>query len=259
MISEKLVTEVYYFSLIMARTLGFFVVVPIFGSKAIPNKIKISLALIISLLLRPTLSLTGIEVPNYLLIVIFQIIIELFIGFIIGFIMLLSFIAIQLAGQFLDRRMGFAMASLMDPQSGVKSPLMGQFKNLLATLLFLSINGHHNLLKLLNDSFEIVAITNFESSNKLFLALFRIIGDLFPLGLQLALPIMAILFIVDLAFGLVARVVPQINVFIMGLPTKIIVGMIFLMLMLPSYINSMEVILMDTIKDIYIILKLMIG
>ncbi|OCL27100.1 flagellar biosynthetic protein FliR [Orenia metallireducens] len=258
MLAEELINQVYYFILILARVLGFLLIAPIFGSKALPNKLKIGLAAIITIILLPIISFDGLEAPEGLLIISFQIVIELFIGFIIGFIMSLNFMALQLAGQFIDTRIGFAMASVIDPQNGIRSPLMGQFKNILATLLFLIINGHHYLLKALTDSFSIVGVTKFQGSAELVWALFRIIGELFPIGFRLALPIIAILFIVDLAFGLVARVVPQLNVFMMGMPTKVLVGMIFLIIILPSYINTLQDLFAGTTENIYNILKLMI-
>jgi flagellar biosynthetic protein FliR len=258
MLAEELTNQVYYFVLILARVLGFLVVAPIFGSKSLPNRLKIGLAVFITIIILPITSFSAIKAPEGLLIISFQLIIELFIGFIIGFIMLLNFMALQLAGQFIDTRIGFAMASVIDPQNGMQAPLVGQFKNILATLFFLVINGHHYLLKALTDSFTIVGVTKFHGSSELVWALFRIVGDLFPLGFRLALPVIAILFIVDVAFGLVARVVPQINVFMMGMPTKVLVGIIFLIIILPSYINTLQDLFNGTTNDIYKILKLMI-
>ncbi|TDX51916.1 flagellar biosynthetic protein FliR [Orenia marismortui] len=255
---DELLVQIYNFSLILSRILGFLLIAPIFGSKSLPNRFKLALAFLITILLFPLVADQNIQFPNQLLIILFRIVVELLIGFIIGFIMLLNFIAIQLAGQFIDTRMGFAMANVMDPQNGMKAPLVGQFQNILATLVFLSINAHHHLLKVLSDSFTIVEITKFQSSKDLIPSLFRIIGNLLPLGFKLALPIIAILFIVDLAFGLVARVVPQINVFMMGLPTKTFVGLLFLSLIMPSYINHLQLIFSDAVEDIYQILKLMI-
>ncbi len=258
MIGEELLINVYYFSLILARSIGLLLIVPIFGSKVLPARLKVSIAIIIAILLLPVINTGGIEVPERLLIISFQIITELFIGFILGFILLLTFIAIQLAGQFLDRRMGFAMASVMDPQNGMKAPLLGQFKNILAILLFLSFDGHHYILKLLADSFDIVTITEFEASDKLIELLLRSIGDLFPLAFKIALPIISILFIIDLAFGLVARTVPQLNVFIVGLPTKIFVGLIFLFLILPVYANFIHDRFLRDFDKLYDLLKLMV-
>jgi len=257
MLAEELTNQVYYFVLILARVLGFLVVAPIFGSKSLPNRLKVGLAVFITIIILPITSFAGMNVPEGLLTISFQIIVELFIGFIIGFIMLLNFMALQLAGQFIDTRIGFAMASVIDPQNGMQAPLVGQFKNILATLLFLVINGHHYLLKALTDSFNIVGVTKFHWSSELVWALFRIVGDLFPLGFRLALPVISILFVVDVAFGLVARVVPQINVFMMGMPTKVLIGLIFLIIILPSYINTLQDLFNGTTDSIYKILKLM--
>ncbi|MCK8826299.1 flagellar type III secretion system protein FliR [Natroniella acetigena] len=254
----ELLTQVYQFSLVLARIIGFFAVAPIFGSEVLPRRLRVGFAVLIVFVLFPTLSWEGIGVPEQLLVVGFQLVIELFIGLLVGFLLQLTFITVQLAGIFIDRKMGFMMASVMDPLHGIQAPLIGQFKNVLATLLFLSIDAHHYQLRLLSDSFKLVQVTNFQSSPQFLRAVLRIIGDLFPLAFQIALPIMAIVFIVDLAFGLVARTVPQMNVFMLGLPTKVFVGLVILGFILPNYLGFMQNLFMERFDELYQILNLMI-
>ncbi|MCK8816515.1 flagellar type III secretion system protein FliR [Natroniella sulfidigena] len=254
----ELLTQVYRFSLMLARIIGFFVVAPIFGSEVLPRRLRIGFAVLIIFVLFPTLSWEGIEVPEQLLLAAYQLVVELFIGLVVGFLLQLTFITVQLAGIFIDRKMGFMMASVMDPLHGIQAPLIGQFKNVLATLLFLAVNAHHYQLRLLSDSFKLVPVTNFQSTPQFLRAVLRIIGDLFPLAFQIALPIMAIVFIVDLAFGLVARTVPQMNVFMLGLPTKVFVGLIILGFILPNYLSFMQELFMERFSDLYQLLNLMI-
>jgi flagellar biosynthetic protein FliR len=185
----------------------------------------------------------------------FNFLIEFSVGFILGFIVLLVFVSVQLAGQFIDMRMGFALANVMDPQNGNQTAVIGQFKNVLAILFFLSINGHHYLLRSLSKSFEIAPLTSLQLSNPLFAKLLRMIGDLFPVAFKIALPLIAVLFITDIAFGLVARTVPQLNIFVVGLPTKILVGLLILFFTMPIYVSTMKALF----KDMFINLNQIIN
>ncbi|WP_027338706.1 flagellar biosynthetic protein FliR [Halonatronum saccharophilum] len=256
MTEQELLLNIYILLLVLARVAGLFLVAPIFGSQALPHRIKIGLAFILALLLMPIIPSGGIQLPGPILLISIQISVELFLGLTMGFILMLIFNAVQVGGQFIDVMMGFAMANVMDPQSGIQAPLIGQFKNILATLLFLSIDGHHYLLRLLADSFYIVEINQFSSSSDFVLATLRVIGDFFPLAFRLALPVMAVLFIVNLGFGLVARTVPQLNIFIVGMPVKIFVALTFLAIILSNYLTSLEGIFMDIIERIYSIVEL---
>ncbi|GAB6137640.1 flagellar biosynthetic protein FliR [Halanaerobaculum tunisiense] len=256
MIEQQLVVQIYYFSLIVSRLVGVFVLTPILGSNAIPRQLKIGLIVIFSVVLMSTIADKEGSIPN-LYNMVFQLVTELSLGLIIGFILLLAFTVVQLAGEFIDRRMGFALANVMDPQHGSQVPLIGQFKNILATLIFLQINGHHRLLKLLAKSFELVKLGEVSSSVAFTKRLLRIIGDLFPLAFKVSLPIVGTLFVVDIAFGLVARTVPQMNIFVVGLPVKLFIGMIMLFIILPNYIDFLTEIFADSFQDLYNLLQLL--
>ncbi len=251
-----LLENLYIGILVFVRFVGFFIIAPIFANQVIPKRIKLSICLLMSIILTPLVNQIDFALPEYLLVFVAQIIVEFLIGFMIGFIMLLVFLAIQLAGEFIDRRMGFFLANVMDPQHGLQVPLIGQFKNILAILFFFAIDAHHYLLKTVVDSFEIVELTNLDVSEQFLAAMLRTVGDLFPIALRIAFPVMATLFIVDLAFGLVARTVPQMNVFIIGLPTKILIGLILLGVSMANYFTYLEFLISDTFEKIYQILNL---
>ncbi|AGB40644.1 flagellar biosynthetic protein FliR [Halobacteroides halobius DSM 5150] len=255
MTEEDLLLQVYYFSLILTRIVGLFVLVPIFGSKAIPKRFKIGLAIIITIILMGVISLPEVKVPQLGLLVL-QLLTEFTIGLIMGFILLLVFVAVQLAGQLIARRMGLAMANILNPQSGTRVAVIGQLQNIIAILVFLTLNGHHQILRLLVTSFDLINLGQFNTSSDLFALLLRLNGDLFPMAFKIALPILATLFIVDLSFGLVARTVPQLNVFMLGLPLKLLVGLIILTITLPNYISFLETTFKNVFKNIYAVLKL---
>ena len=254
---QDLLIQIYYLSLILFRVIGVFVVAPIYGSQAMPRRLKVALAVLIIIVLYPQVPVSQIAWPQPLLQVFLYFVMEFIVGLIIGFVFSLAFTTIQLAGQFIDRRMGYALANVMNPSEGFQVPLVGQFKNIVATLVFLIVNGHHHILKLLDESFLLVPINQLVFSSDLAKSLIEVIGELFPIAFQIALPIVSILFIIDLAFGLVARVVPQMNVFIMGIPTKSLVGLLMISFILSNYVDFLEGFFTDTVKNLYNILQVM--
>ncbi|MGM0370206.1 MAG: flagellar biosynthetic protein FliR [Bacillota bacterium] len=254
---QELLIQIYYLSLILVRFIGAFLVAPIFGSQALPKRLKIGLVILIIIVLYPGIPVEQIKWPQPLLGIIIYLIMEFTMGYIIGFIFSLAFTTIQLAGQFIDRRMGYALANVMNPSEGFQVPLVGQFKNIIATLIFLSTNSHHYIIELLKDSFVMVPINQFDPSAELVKLMLQIIGDIFPIAFKIALPIVSILFIVDLSFGLVARVVPQMNVFILGMPTKSIVGLLMLNFVLANYVGFIEKFFTETLQNVYNILEVL--
>ena len=257
MTEQDLLIQIYYLGLILFRIIGVFLITPIYGSQALPKRLKLALAMLVIINLYPQIPVSQIAWPQPLVQIFIYFVMEFTVGLIIGFIFSLAFTTIQLAGQFIDRRMGYALANVMNPSEGFQVPLVGQFKNIVATLIFLIINGHHHVLKLLDESFIMVPINQLSFSNDLAQALIKVIGDIFPIAFKIAVPIVSILFIIDLAFGLVARVVPQMNVFIMGMPTKSLVGLLMLSFILSNYVNFLEGFFTDTVQDLYNILQML--
>lgn len=247
---------IYLFFLIMSRYLGLFLITPIFSSRLVQNKIKVLLsffmAIITFLLMYETTALT---IPTTDLEIIFFLIKELSIGVFMGFIIYLVFTAIQMAGQFIDLRMGFRIGNVIDPMSGASSPIMGQFLNIFAILLFLSIDGHHIIIKGLYKSFEVLPLGSISISNNLLNFVIRKGADMFIIGFKIALPVMGTLFVVDIMLGFLARAVPQMNIFIIGLPLKIFVGFVLLFLSFNSLTYFLTEIFNAGFKDMLRIIR----
>jgi flagellar biosynthetic protein FliR len=169
---------------------------------------------------------------------------EVLVGLLIGFAAALFFAAVQTAGAFIDLQMGFAMANVFDPATGANSPIMGQFKHIVLTLVFLSMNGHHFLLRALMDSYQWVPL-----SNRLFREMYdggvsgflvRTFTETFMIALQVAAPLVVAMFLTDVGLGFLARTAPQYNVFIIGIPLKILLGLVMLLMLLPSLSGLFE-------------------
>lgn len=160
---------------------------------------------------------------------------EFLTGAIIGFLTQITFAIFQFAGQMLDMQIGFGIVNVIDPQNGIQAPILGNFKNLLALLFFLSINGHHNLLRALELSYTYLPIGTVHISGEFYTFIFSVGGEMFASAFKIALPVLGSLFIADLAMGIIARTVPQMNVFIVGLPLKIGIGLGTLLLISPLF------------------------
>ncbi|KJS87504.1 MAG: flagellar biosynthesis protein FliR [Peptococcaceae bacterium BICA1-8] len=242
---------------IILRITGFFISAPVFNSRNIPVQLKIALALILSLLVF-FMIYTKTSIPEINIGYIFLLISEFLIGIVIGFTAQLLFSAIQLAGQSIDMQMGFGIVNIMDPQSGLQVPLMGTFNNLLAVLVFFLINGHHFLLEALFYSYQLVPIAGFYMNSSLINLLIDFTADLFLIALKLSAPLVGALFITDFVMGIIARTVPQMNVFLVGMPAKILSGFFLLFLMIPLYVYLLTSLFERSFKDIFQIIKVLI-
>jgi len=158
---------------------------------------------------------------------------EFLIGLGFGLVFRFLFAGIQMAGDLVAIQMGFGMATLLDPQTQAQNTLLAEMLVFLATLIFLTINGHHALLRLLTQSFQEVPLATSILLPKSLLALVPNLGRLmYNVSVQLLAPVLALLFLTQLALGLVARAVPQIQVMLVGFPLTIALGLFFLSLTL---------------------------
>lgn len=156
---------------------------------------------------------------------------EALVGLLIGFIAYLILSAIQIAGGFIDFQMGFAIANVIDPQTGAQSPLMGQYLYTISLFFLLTVNGHHLMLDGVFYSYEFIPLDQpwipFGNENMVEFVI-KAFNSMFIIAFQMSIPVVGSLFLVDIALGIVARTVPQLNVFVVGLPLKI--GVSFLVL-----------------------------
>jgi len=227
---EMLIEKYPAFLLVLTRITSFMVTIPLFSYRTIPNRLKIGLSFFLSLIITMTLNVPTIELSSLFIMLLMK---EVLIGLLIGIVAFMIISAVQLAGSFIDFQMGFAIANVIDPQTGVQSPIIGQLFNILALLFMLSTNAHHLLINGIINSYQYIPIDQLSvqfSSGQVVETVIIAFQNMFLIALQMALPIVGSLFLVDVALGIVARTVPQLNVFVVGLPLKI--GISFLMILL---------------------------
>jgi len=249
--------DLYKTLLIMFRTGALLMTVPVFGHISIPRILRVWLILILSFLIFPSAVVSEISPPSTTIHLAVVILTELAIGFAIGFAMIILFAAVQFAGHIIGLQMGLAVASVMDPMSAERISMIGEFYYLVSLLVFLLINGHHFVIQALVQSFELIPVGGGMFVGGLGEFILNLTGNLFIVAVKLAAPVIITLFIVNVMFGIVARTVPQMNVFIVGFPLAIGIGLIMIRFSLPFFttvlLNAFEMLELDISRIILLL------
>lgn len=227
-------TIVPTFLLVFARMLAFLITLPLFSYRTIPLPFRIGLAFFLSLILTSSFVEVSDEIYTNFIVLLIK---EVTVGLLVGLIGYMIMSIVQIAGGFIDFQMGFAVANVIDPQTGAQSPLIGQYFYMIAILFLLSIDGHHMLINGMLHSYDVVPIDAFLSlQGDLGEFIVLTFNRLFLIAFQISLPLVGSLFLVDVALGIIARTVPQLNVFVVGLPLKITVSFSVLFFFMAMYI-----------------------
>lgn len=205
---------------------------PVFGTRSVPTKVKVMTAVAITSVLVPILPAPEMNVFSPLsVLVIAQ---QILIGLIIGFTVQLVFSAVITGGQIVAMQMGLGFSLMVDPQNGAQSPVMSQFYVVMVMLIYLAIDGHLVLLEVLADSFKSMPISAEGLVADDFMQVVRWGSNIFAGGLAIALPAIASLLVVNIAFGVMTRSAPQLNIFAIGFPITMLLGFALVMVTLPN-------------------------
>lgn len=242
--------------LVFVRISAILFTAPLFSSRNLPHHLKVGLALMLAYIVIPLVNgedgahasvpLLGAALAG-----------EILIGVIIGFTARLLFAAVQLAGQLVGFQMGFGIVNVIDPQTSVEVSIIAQFQNIITLLIFLVLDAHHLFILALAKSFELVPPLTFSFTNPLMEALIALSRDMFVVAAKVAAPVIAVLLFTSVALGLVARTVPQMNIFIVGFPLKLAIGLLGVGLSLPLLTTFLRGLFEGMGKDIIVLMKLM--
>ena len=224
--------------LIFVRFAGFVVQAPIWGSHHFDKKILVASAAVWSCIVYPSMTVPEIsfEPITYIL----MIAVQLLVGMVIGYASFMIMSAAQFAGEMLDTQMGLSVAASYDPASGSSVNMMRRLKFYLAMTLFLVFDGHHKLIETMFLSFKVIPVTGLNYNGDLINQLIVMSSEIFYLGVQLASPTMAALFTTQIGLGMLARVAPQMNVFMLSFPLNIAIGLTVLGAALLLIINALH-------------------
>jgi flagellar biosynthesis protein FliR/FlhB len=224
--------------LVFLRMFGFFIVVPIFFPKGFPNIAKVAFTLVISYILIPGINYAGIYITsNYALIALG--INEIVTGLTLGFLTNLVFFSIRMAGQLIDIQIGFSMISIFDPSTSSNSTFLERVLYWCCLILFITIDGHHMLIRALVESFNALSLGKFILGGESIDLIINAFIQFFILGVKIAIPLVLIILITDITLGLLGRTVPNLNLMIIGMPVKILVGLVCFMIAMPLLFKLM--------------------
>jgi flagellar biosynthesis protein FliR len=239
---DSFVTNFQLFLLVLFRTVAMFETAPLFSSSAIPQTVKIGFAFFTAGCVFPGVLAAGYPIPSnpveYFLLVLG----EAMIGLILGFMLQMVFSAFQTAGQFFSLQMGFGASEVFDPLAQVEIPLMGEFLNLVAMLVFIAMSGGTKFLLLgVSRSFQSIrAVDLVIQTSGITETMIRGLSGMFVTAITISFPILGTLILVSITMGLLAKASPQMDVLTMGFPLSIGVAFILLFAVLPFLMTAME-------------------
>lgn len=224
----------------MFRIVAMVEVAPLLSSSAIPQLGKIGLSLFLAVAAFPFVMETGYQIPDSPVQYFMLILGEALIGLILGFLLVLVFAIFQMAGQFFSLQMGFGASQVFDPMAQIQIPLLGQFLNIVAMLVFLSMGGFHKFVLVgVYRSFQAIRAVDLVIHRE---AVFRLfagsMGGLFQSALTVSFPILGTLFLVSVSMGLLAKAAPQMNILMMGFPVAIGVAFLIIFLSIPYLMEA---------------------
>ncbi len=212
------------FLLVLARATAFFAVFPVFGGGGVPVRIKAGAGGVLALFLFGLVSPLA-EMPTHALGMALMMIREVILGLVLGSLVHFVFMGAQFAGQAIGVQMGLAIASIFDPSTGEQVGVSGRFYYLVAILLFLGLDLHHPFLAGFGSSFDLLPIGGTQLAVAGFQHWAELSGQVLLLAVRMSLPVIGALLLVDLALGFLSRLVPQMNIFLVGFPLKIGLGL----------------------------------
>ena len=248
--STSLVASLQVFVLILFRTLAVFMIAPAISVRAIPTQAKIGLAFFVTLVLWP-LQQASLAAPLSVVALAGAALRESLVGALVGFVARLATSAAEMAGGIMDLQTGFRAGATLNPLTSAPSSALDQLYFLAATLLFLVIDGHHVLLLALTRTYETIPLASGVSFTGLASErLVSLVSVSITAGCSIALPVVAVTLILDVALAIVARAVPQVQVFFVGMPVKIGVALAFMAIVAPGAVRLLSLVIGDVPRQV---------
>ena len=251
--------QIALFLLVLTRVSGLFIISPFFGSLNIPAYFRVAAALLIALVIFPVLSgSSAVYAPANIMLFAVTVVGELFIGWLIGFVAYISFAAINMGGKIMDMQVGFAVVNVVDPTSGQQIPLIGSFLYNLGVIVLLVTNGHHMILAALVESFNVISLGAMEGNLSLPMMIANFTSAIFLTGMKIAMPVTFAILLTNVGLGILSRTMPQMNIFVVGLPLQLGIGIMMLSMILPFYVLFLDVLFNEMYGNITLAIRALI-
>ncbi len=227
------------FVLVLVRVSGIITTAPVLGSNNVPAQVKIVLILVLGLIIQPFVDIPQVfpDRPGQYVLLIAS---ELLIGLVLGLVGRFLFAAVEFAGTVIGFQMGLSMANMFDPMSQQQVSMVARFETAVATLVFLVMDAHLLIVQAIVRSYSLLPPGGAQMSNELAREIMRLSAGVFALGFQIGAPLIVALFLANMIIGLLARSVPQIQVFVVGFPLTLMLGFVFLMLGIPFFVQAVR-------------------
>ena len=223
--------------MVLTRISAFFLVVPVFGWKSIPVRIKVSITFLLTIFFVFIIPVPLENSQVTLLEAILLLSNEAIYGFALGVIVSLIFSAVRLGGRIVERQIGLAMAQILDPLTGERTQPLGSLLEMVLILLFLSANGHHLLLLIISRSYDSFPVGSIPTIQILTTGIIQAGSAMFISGLKISAPILAAFLLLMVVLAILARIVPEMNILFISLPLRVGLGLLMMTIFVP-FISS---------------------
>jgi flagellar biosynthetic protein FliR len=237
-VTGHLLPWVGQFALILVRISGLFLLSPIWGRANVPAALKVCLSALLSLILLGFFPPPEVFPHASLAAFLFACLGEILIGLTLGFVTTLFFSVVFTAGQIIDMQIGFGMVQVYDVQQNIQIPIAGSLLNLILLLCFLMAGGHMDLIRILHNTFSYIPLGHVQFTAALPAVIVGAFAESFVLAVRVAMPVIASGLLAEISLGVIVRTAPQMNVFVIGLPLKTIIGLVMLALIIPVFVGA---------------------
>jgi flagellar biosynthesis protein FliR len=238
-------------SLVFMRMSGFILLNPIFGRKNLPAIVKSGMIMVLTLLVYSFSKGKEFQI-NTPIEYAFLLLMEFAAGYVLGFVMQLFEFVITFAGGIMDYQMGLSMATIYDPQSNEQVPLSGKIFNIYYVLLFFAVDGHLALMKILITSAQVVPFGEIVFTSSMAWGMLEIFTQCVVMAVKFAFPIIAVEFLTEAGVGILMKMIPQINVFVINIQAKIFIGLLMLVFLfspISNYLENLNATMIRTVQD----------
>lgn len=241
--------------LVLVRVLGMMLIAPIFSNRNVPYMARVAFAVFLSMIIISAVplkaSVSSTEVVPFGMVVI----IEFITGYTIGFGAYMVFSILSLAGQFIDMQIGFSMVNVFDPMSQIQLTITGNLYYYILMMIAIITNAHHYFIRALLYSFKVIPLGGMTISPALNTAIIAYMDSFFTIALRISAPIFFVMLITNVVLGVLARAVPQLNMFVIGFPIKIMFGLLTIFVMLTSFGTFSDILIGESEQQMRLIIE----
>lgn len=246
------IEQIAVFLLVLARVGGIFTSAPVFGGKLVAPKVRVLIAVSLTFIFTPMAHYSGnMELIPFAI----AFLREVVIGLVIGFVAYLVFSAVEIAGSYLDMHIGLGFTAMVDPMTTNRTSALGRLFNLIGTLVLFAVNGHHLIIQGLAESFGILPLGETSINPEMTITMVSFFSVILLSAMKIVAPIAGVVFLTDVSLGVLARTVPQLNIFAVGFGMKMAAGITAVVIVIPVAVRVMTALFTSLHSDIIYMLK----